>query len=49
MDAHYGGHLLDGRGGVSVKDVQSCNFAAKAVAGISVLTTKWLSRQGVSL
>ena len=45
----YNGHLLDGRGGVGVIDVRSCKLAAQAVAGISVLTTKWLSRQGVSL
>ena len=49
VDAHDGGHLLDGRGVVGVIDVQSCNLAAKAVAGISVLSTKWLSCQGVSL
>ena len=36
-------------GGVGVIDVRSCKLAAQAVAGISVLTTKWLSRQGVSL
>ena len=44
-----GGHLLDGWGGVGVIDVKSCNLAGKAVSGMSVLTTTWLSRQGVSL
>ena len=48
-DSHNGGHLLDSRGGDGVKDVQSCNLAANAVAGISVLTTNWLSCQGDSL
>ena len=38
MDPHNGRHLLDGQGGVGVIDVRSCNIAAEAVAGISVLT-----------
>ena len=40
---HYGGHLLNSWGGVGVIEVQSNNLAAKAVAGISVLTRKRLS------
>ena len=35
--------------GVGVIEECSCKLAAKAVAGISVLTLKWLSCQGVPL
>ena len=47
VDANNGGHLLEGQGGVGVIELQSCKIAAMAVAGICVLTIKWLSCQGV--
>ena len=34
------------REGVGVIEKQSCKIAAKAIAGISVFTIKWLSCQG---
>ena len=37
------------REGVGVIEERSFKLAAKAVAGISVLTLKWLSCQGVPL
>ena len=44
VDAHNGGHLKEGWGGVGVLELRSCNIATKAVAGISVLTIKRLSQ-----
>ena len=37
------------REGVGVIEERSCKLAAKAVAGISFLTLKWLSWQGIPL
>ena len=40
--------MLNGPGGGVIEE-RSCKLAAKAVAGISVLTLKWLGCQGVPL
>ena len=44
-----GGRCLMVREGVGVLEERSYKLAAKAFAGISVLTLKWLSCHGVSL